>query len=238
MIEDVFLGVCGFPAILRSDRGASFTGSTIAAINRIFHINHRLGAAFHPQAQGYIEARHKPINAILKAFCNSYPESWPRVFKYAQWALRATPRADRMDRSPYELVTGLKPQGLSDQIFRKLSGKSISVGGYLSTLQEYLHQVHSLVRQELEGQLAKKKQRAALHASSASSPLKVGDRVLLRRAPAAVQSAVGHSGVSRRLLPLTSNVMYEVYKLVNPGLVVLCDATTRSTDLGFSNPVL
>ena len=109
LVEDVFFDLAGFPVVLRSDRGAAFTGGVIAAINRIFSITHRLGSSYHPQAQGYIEARHKPINNIVKACCANFPETWPRVVKYAQWALRPTPRSDRQGRTPFGSVTGCKP---------------------------------------------------------------------------------------------------------------------------------
>ena len=81
-MEDVFLDVCGLPLVLRSDRGAAFTGSVLEAINKRLGIIHRLGSSYHSQAQGYIEARHKPINAVLKAFCGAFPETQPRVLKY------------------------------------------------------------------------------------------------------------------------------------------------------------
>ena len=56
-----------------------------------------------------------------------------------------------MGKSPFELVAGCNPQGLSDATFKKLGGKGITPAGYVATLQEYLQKIHSLVRTQLQG---------------------------------------------------------------------------------------
>ena len=146
LVEDVFLDLCGFPLVLRSDRGAAYTGKVIAEVTKLLGISHRMGSAWHPESQGYIEGRHKPINQIIRAYAAAHPENWSTVLRYAQWSLRAIPREDRQGRSPFELVTGLKPQGLSDSLFRKIGGRSLNPAGYVAILQSYLHRVHSLVK--------------------------------------------------------------------------------------------
>ena len=105
LMEEVFLDVCGFPVFLRSDRGSAFTSKLVEEMNRLLQITHRFGSAYHPQAQGYIEARHKPVQSILRAYVASVPENWAKCVKFAQWALRCVPREDGMGRSPYEIVT-------------------------------------------------------------------------------------------------------------------------------------
>ena len=95
LVENVFFDVAGFPSVLRSDRGAEFTGGVVAAVNKILGITHAFGSAFHPGSQGYIEGRHKSLNYILAACARDNPGSWARRGKLAQWVLRATPRADR-----------------------------------------------------------------------------------------------------------------------------------------------
>ena len=49
------------------------------------------GAVYHPQSQGFIEARHKPINKTIRAYASANPQKWARYIKLAQWAMRATP---------------------------------------------------------------------------------------------------------------------------------------------------
>ena len=99
-------------------------------------ISHRMGSSYHPQAQGYIEARHKPIQSVLRAYAAALPEEWARYVKFAQWALRCIPREDRMGRSPYEIVTGLRPQGISQHLFEKLKGKTINPNSYAESIKQ------------------------------------------------------------------------------------------------------
>ena len=128
---------------MRSDRGSALTGKVVEELNRLLKITHRLGSAYHPQAQGYIEARHKPIQSVLRAYAASMPETWATYVKFAQWALRCIPREDRMGRSPYEIVTGLKPQGISQHLFEKLGGRT-------ETVSLYLKQVHDQIADQLQ----------------------------------------------------------------------------------------
>ena len=108
LVEHVFFDVCGFPTVLRSDRGPAFVSSVIDAVNQLLGVDHAFGAAYHPQSQGYVEARHKPINHTLAAYAKDNPGKWARRVKLCQWAMRATPREDRNGKSPYELVIGHK----------------------------------------------------------------------------------------------------------------------------------
>ena len=55
LVEEVFFDVCGFPAVLRSDRGAELTGSIVTAVNDLRGVQHAFGAAYHPESQGYTE---------------------------------------------------------------------------------------------------------------------------------------------------------------------------------------
>ena len=72
-----------------------FTGRLVGELNRLLKVTHQFGIAYHPQTQGYIEGRHKPIQAVLKAYTHAFPEDWARYVKFAQWALRSIPRDDR-----------------------------------------------------------------------------------------------------------------------------------------------
>ena len=73
LVENVFFDVCGFPSVLRSDRGPEFTGQVVHAVNKLLGIDHAFGASFHPESQGYVEGRHKSLNFILAAFARDNP---------------------------------------------------------------------------------------------------------------------------------------------------------------------
>ena len=118
VVLPLFAGFLGtFSAILEecsplcfgASWGPEFTGKVVEAVNKTLGVEHAFGAAYHPQSQGYIEGRHKTINQVLAAYAGDNPGQWARRAKLAQWVMRATPRSDRDGKSPYEIVTGLKP---------------------------------------------------------------------------------------------------------------------------------
>ena len=42
LVEDVFFDVCGFPSVLRSDRGTSYTGAVVKAVNELLGVTQAL----------------------------------------------------------------------------------------------------------------------------------------------------------------------------------------------------
>ena len=132
-------------------------------------------------------------------------------------------------------MTGLKPQGLSDSLFRKCGGKLVSPSAYVATLQTYLKQVHDKVRTQLEGELSKRQQAQSRTALANRKAYAIGDHVLLRRPPAAMRSELGvEQSVSTRFLPLSSPKVFEIYKLVGEEAVVLCDPDTKQMVIKFA----
>ena len=103
--------------MLRTDRGASYTNEVVDALNRHFGVDQAFGAAYRPEAQGYIEAAHKRVNNVVKAYTRR--DGWSKWIKVAQWAMRCTPRPDRGGYTPYERVTGMRPQGPLDRLWSK-----------------------------------------------------------------------------------------------------------------------
>jgi len=67
----------------------------------------------------------------------------------------------------------------------------------------------------------------------------IGDIVLLKRPPPAVQAQQGHKvgEVSARLTPLADVRPLRVLKQVGPKAYILCNPDTSATDLGFQQPV-
>ena len=68
LVMHVYFDLCGFPTVLRSDRGTEFTGAIVKAINALLGVEHAFGSSYHPESQGYIEARHKVVNNTLAAY--------------------------------------------------------------------------------------------------------------------------------------------------------------------------
>ena len=238
LVESVFFDLAGFPAVLRSDRGTSFTGGVIKAVNTLLGITHAFGSSYHPESQGYIEARHKGINTTLAAYARDNPGQWARRCKLAQWAMRATPRGDRDGRSPFEIITGLKPQGPLQRIFQRMSRDTMAPSAYIRDLTAHLKSVHDSVRTYMSADFAQKKLKEEGKDTSNWLP-QIGDIVLLKRPPPAVQAQQGHrvGEVSARLTPLADVRPLRVLKQVGPKAYILCNPDTSATDLGFQQPV-
>ena len=240
----VYFDLCGFPTVLRSDRGPEFTGAVVKAINDLLGVDHAFGSSYHPESQGYIESRHKPVNTTLAAYAKSNPGKWARRVKLCQWAMRATPRADRDNKSPFEIITGLKPQGPLNRVFEKVSPTTLSPAAYVRDLCEALEKTQNDVSLQLSADYAKKRSKGERELTSEWLP-GVGDTVLLRKPPAeAVRAAQDTGGgiadrvrVSSRLQPLTDQRPFVVKKIVGSKSYILADADSGSTELGFSQPV-
>ena len=105
--------------------------------------------------------------------------------------------------------------------------------GYVAGLCENLKKIHDDVGTHLRSELAARQAKAERTMKSAHV-FKVGDKVFLRRPPAALRT---HEDVSSRLLPRADPQLYEVFKGLSPQSVVLCHPDTRETQLGFAQPI-
>jgi len=237
LVQDVFFDVAGFPAVLRSDRGNDYTSSIIEAVNDLLGIKHVFGAAYHPQSQGYVEGRHKSINSILKAYSLEHPRKWARYSKLAQWCLRATPRADRDNKSPYEIVTGRKPQGPIDAIFKMTSSKKLTPGGYVTDLFKYMQHTYEKISAQLNAEYAKRMNKNAINAKVSQNP-KVGDLVFVKKPPVAIRDSEGEKQTSKRLKTYADTKVYEVERVQNEkSFYLICPDTRNADKILFSQPV-
>ena len=169
--------------------------------------------------------RHKPINNVLAAYCRHFPGQWTRWINVAQWAMRSTPRDNRCGKSPYEIMTGLIPQGPIDELFAKHANtRFVDPGSYVAALHENLKHIHTCVREQLEAELENKHAKAERDGVP-QVPAKVGDMVFLRRPPPELQ----RGEVSKRFLPKASPQLYRIQKLVAAPSVTMPVASSNST---------
>ena len=240
LVEDVFLDICGFPAVLRSDRGPEFVNEIIAAINQRLQVKHTFGAAFHPQSQGYIEGRHKAINNVLKAYAGKNKHHWATFSKLAQWSMRSTPRKDRGNKSPYEIVTGLIPQGPLDAVFARFSPESLTPSTYVNKLNEYLGQIRDQIARALDAEYKKRSDKNK--GTRTNQVPQIGDLVFVRETPDAVQRIIdskkkGEDTTSRRLLPYADPKLYRVSKVTDFGLYHLDDPATNRPAVSYRDAI-
>ena len=110
LLERVFLGEAMFPVVLRSDNAQEFVGAVMEEINRLLAIRHVTGSSYHPQSQGIVESMHRKFNGLVRALVDEVLECWEAKIPYCQAFLRIIPLKALGGRSPYEVVTGLRPK--------------------------------------------------------------------------------------------------------------------------------
>ena len=87
---------------------------------------------------------HRTLNTLVRALVEGRPEDWEDALIYAQLLLRCAPMACPGGRSPYEVVTGLKPR-FPRAIMGALPVEARTVDAYVITLVEHLREVYSSV---------------------------------------------------------------------------------------------
>jgi len=234
LAETVFLDLAGFPMVLRSDRGSAYVTEVVKALNERFHVEQAFGAAYHPQAQGAIEGSHQRPNNILRAY--SKQNCWARWVKVAQWALRASPRPSRGGFSPYELVTGLKPQGPLDKLWKRTDVQQVDPGTYVSQLVEQMSKIQEQVKlqihEDAKRSLSKQNQKGDVFHEFA-----IGDWAFLRKPPPLLRAATeGGNRASERLAPYADARPCQIVKNLKASQHVLADSS-GNTDLPFGQPV-
>jgi hypothetical protein len=232
LVEHVYFDIAGFPAVLRSDRGKSFTAAIVQQVNQLLGVTHSFASAYRPQSTGYIEASHKRPSQIISAYCAMHPATWFYHLKLAQWAMRSTPRADKQGMTPVEIITGLKPQGVLSKLWERLGTKSLDPASYVSALKDNLKNIYDVIKTAQDAALETAKHSGL---KSSSEVISVGDYVFIERPPLLFRQGE-QEGASRRLLPKADPTLYRVVKVFD-STVVVCDPTTGSTELGFAQPV-
>ena len=192
-----------------------------------------LALRFIPRVKGTLRV-HKPINSVLRAYCGKNKYHWATFAKLAQWSMRSTPRKDRNNKSPYEIVTGLKPQGPFDSVFEKFSPDKQTPSVYVNQLNKYLGKIRDHIALQLDAEYQKRQAKIA-GGRSLKMP-QVGDLVFVRSTPDAVARQIdskkkGEELMSQRLLPYADPKLYRVSKVTDFGHFILEDpATGRLTN--------
>jgi transposase InsO family protein len=76
----------GLPTIIQSDNGAEFVNKVIKAFVELHGIDHRLIAAYHPRANGFVERKNLDIQQIFKKVLNGAIQEWVPWVPFVQLA--------------------------------------------------------------------------------------------------------------------------------------------------------
>ena len=138
LFENVFLDLAMFPTVLRLAIAGEFVGEVVSWMNDELGIRQVTGSPYHPQSQGTVERMHRTLNGFMQAQLQNNPEGWESKLKPAQFLLSVTPMSVLGNRTPYEVVTGIRPE-LPHSIAYGQPVRAMSQDEYIKALIEYMH---------------------------------------------------------------------------------------------------
>ena len=73
--ELIPLHLAAFPLILRSDNGSEFTAELTRELNRLIGTEQVFSSPYHPQSLGLLEGSHRPMEEVLQAYVEEFPNN-------------------------------------------------------------------------------------------------------------------------------------------------------------------
>ena len=136
---------------------------------------------------------------------------------YAQLMLRCAPMACLGGRSPYEVVTGLKPR-FPRTVLGSVPVAEQSINAYVNDMMKHLREVHSSVQRVTLGTIERDEASMAGHLSQ---ELQVGDPVLVRREATAVREG------PTRFQSRVYDGIYVIKRKISPSTFVVEDLVDK-----------
>ena len=177
LLTKVMLGLALFPAVLRSDNALEFVSEIVECMNRTLEIRHVLGSVYHPQSQGAVERLNRSVNEVVRALVEGHPEDWETRLPFAETILRISPMPVLGGRSPYEVVTGLRPT-LPSMLDARHNVREITVDEYSKNLLEHFRSTQAEIERVQEAMV---ENRDKALKGRLSAELHLGDVVLVKR---------------------------------------------------------
>ena len=141
----------GAPQFLRSDRGLEFTNRVIAALSEKLGVEHRVTAAYHPQANGKAEALVKLTKSAIFKLTYRYPDQWDLTLPLVQAGLnRRIPR--RTLSAPFTLLFGRSFQADSHPVAPVDDSNEEAVADWVESLKLLFEHVHPAVAVRVQSQ--------------------------------------------------------------------------------------
>jgi hypothetical protein len=143
----------GLPTIIQSDNGAEFVNKVLKALVELHGIDHRLVAAYHPRANGFVERKNFDIQQIFKKVLNGAIHEWVPWVPFVQLAYNNR-ISSRTGSTAFSLMFGR-----ALRIFKEPVAADASFD--LSRWQENIEQMHNLIYPIIAERVVKLKEKQA-----------------------------------------------------------------------------
>ena len=168
---------------------------------------------------------HKTLNQYVRNIVQEHPERWEDALVFATMLLRAQPMECLGGRSPYEVVTGLKPR-MPASMVTGVPVEARTVNAYVEDLMEHLKGVYDTVQKVTAEAIAKDEHSLE---GRIGYELEVGDAVLVKYP--------GNRDGPERFRQRTYDGIFVVKRKVSPSAFIVEDIVDKTMPISFRQPV-
>ena len=98
----------------------------------------KFSSTFHPQIDGQTEVVNRSLGNLLRCLVGNKPSNWEMVLAQAEFAYNNSVNRST-GKTPFEIVTGMHPRGISDSRDVASEEKRRAVGEEFFDFMESLH---------------------------------------------------------------------------------------------------
>ena len=196
------------PEIISSDRGTHFKNELVGSLCKELNIKQNIHTAYHPESCGVLERAHRTLKNALFILCEERHCGWTQVLEATVSNMNACiNRATKY--SPYELVTGRKPEfgfpGEANSIETHSSGVV-----YAQKVKSKINEIYRAVK--IANEEADFKMDAKLRQYLSKNPILPNDEVLIFRPQSVMAKRTHMDWIGPYRVLKTNNMVIQVIK--------------------------
>ena len=205
--------VYGSPLQLVSDNAKTFSSSFFQEFCNLLYVNKRYSTPYHSAGNGAVERTFRTYQNMLAKYLSQQEDNFDEFLPFMSFCYNTSVNEMTGD-SPYFLMFGRDPRFAVENIIltnQNLTLAETDVNEYKTNLIKSLRLAWNLAFQH--NQRAQQRMKEVYDKRAKSSPIRIGDRVLLRR-------EVVKPGDSKKfVLPWTG--IFRVIEIIEPNAIII-----------------
>lgn len=175
--------IFGCPKILSSDHGGEFEGLAVQDLVKKLCIEYRFSASYNPRCNGRAEIKVHAFKTLIEKLLYKKSKDkqnlWPNLVRYVQFLVN-TRESQRTLYSPFYLVYGRVPVGVNNGDCRKFIAEKFDHEDWMKHITHHVNVTADKVEKQRAKQQSAVEKRLELKKLISASPLKQGDRVMVK----------------------------------------------------------